>query len=60
MDNAEKFCDGRDMIINAFQDKIFKFYHEENMFEVEVILRMKIDYKKFDLTRIISLKGRYK
>ena len=39
MDNAEKFYDGRDMIINAFKNKIFPIYHEENMFEVEDNIR---------------------
>ena len=39
LDSAKKFCDGRDMIINAFQDKIYKIYHEENMFEVEDNIR---------------------
>ena len=33
LENVKRFYDGREMIINAFKNKIFPLYHEENMFE---------------------------
>ena len=38
MDNAKRFYDGTEMIINAFENKMFPLYHdhhEENRFEDE-------------------------
>ena len=32
-ENIKGFHDGREMIINAFKNKIFQLYHKENMFE---------------------------
>ena len=47
------------MIINAFKDKIFPFYREDNMPEDEDEIRDKnglVDYEKLD--RLISLRER--
>ena len=33
LENIKRFYDGRKMIINAFKNKIFPLYHEENLFE---------------------------
>ena len=32
LNNAEKFYDGREMIINAFKNTLFPFQHDENRF----------------------------
>ena len=33
LENVKRFYDGREMIINAFTNKIFPLYHKENMSE---------------------------
>ena len=61
MDNAKRFYDGREMIINAFK-KIFPLNYDEeeqSHFEDENKIRYEnglTDYKKLD--RLISLKER--
>ena len=55
----QKIYDGNEMIINAFKDKIFPFYREDNMPEDEDEIRDKnglVDYEKLD--RLISLRER--
>ena len=59
MNKAEKFYYGREMIINAFKNKIFAFYHGESRFEDEDEDDIKeengfIDYES--LNRVIFLK----
>ena len=59
LNNAEKFYDGREMIINAFKNTIFPFQHDESRFEDEDEDDIKdknslTDYKKLD--RLIFLK----
>ena len=58
LDNTRRFYNGREMIINAFKNEIFSFYHEKSEFEDEDRNDIRdenslIDYKKLD--RLISL-----
>ena len=39
LNNAKKFCDRREMIINAFKDKIFPLHAEGGYFEDEGVHR---------------------
>ena len=59
LNNAEKFYDGREMIINVFKNTTFPFQHDESRFEDEDEDDIKdknslTDYKKLD--RLIFLK----
>ena len=59
LNNARKFYNGKEMIINAFKNDIFPFYHVKSEFEDENKNNIEnendfIDYKKFE--RLISLK----
>ena len=59
LNNAEKFYDGREMIINVFKNTIFPFQHDESRFEDEDEDDIQdknslTDYKKLD--RLIFLK----
>ena len=61
LENVKRFYDGREMIINAFKNKIFPLYHEENMFDDKDEDDIKdenglINYKK--LERLIFSKRR--
>ena len=42
LDNARRFCYGREMIINAFKNEILSFYHEKSEFKSDNDLISKI------------------
>ena len=61
-DNARRFYNGSEIIINAFKNEIFPFYHEKSQFEDEDKNDIRdenglIDCRK--LNRLITLKERY-
>ena len=58
LDNVKSFYDGRNMIINAFKDKIFSLYHESRVEDKDDIRDENglINYQKLD--RLIFLKER--
>ena len=61
MDNAKRFCDGIEMIINVFKNKIFPLHHdhhEESRFEEENDDRDENGLTKNGLDRLIFLKER--
>ena len=58
LDDVKSFYDGRNMIINAFKDKIFSLYHESRVEDKDDIRDENglINYQKLD--RLIFLKER--
>ena len=58
LDDVKNFYDGRNMIINAFKDKIFSLYHESRVEDKDDIRDENglINYQKLD--RLIFLKER--
>ena len=62
LDNERRFCNGREMMINAFKNEIFPFCHQKFEYGDEGKNDIRdengpVDYEKFD--RLISLIERY-